>query len=576
MELPPFFTDPDADGRHAFTFSNGSEPDYDCDVSFGLEALDGKCRSISEPCGPFTRATAENTTSADAPGHAMNSNQFESKSPTFSTDTDDGHAFTFGKSCAALVSPHDDTPGVDSDSESDSDTTICEEALDSCFSFTIETAKQKAPTDTLGHAMNTNQFENTRNGFLANPVLPSHTDEGPKIRVGSRMLPARLAVNTGSVSTSVTGPESSSKNSQQQEQVYSPTGPSQSYAPTLAKRKVWDSVPVRPAGAPTMRSPAKRGPNVLCIVVQPRCAATESGSVPSGSAAGIGRLGVEPTCAGPQLDLVPQCVAQKFRAVASNVSKPSRVAAKLGSAPRCTTSARFGCEPPGVVGGIQPPASCPCSPPSPVGGSSMAAMQEPLPRRSYCRYAGTPPSPKLSARGAIGGGSHVSDLLGDLCWLSTATSLGIGIDSSINSSSPYAGTPPSPPLHARGTIGGGGHVSDPVGDLCRLSTATNLSIGIDSSSSSNSNSSGKEHQKQTSPRLAVDIIQAIREKLGGGRCGGPVADFGAEDIQERRMTYKPPRVEGRRRKPASVEVEERATYRPPRMTLDVRDVVLKL
>mmetsp|Transcript_124209 Transcript_124209/g.397552 ORF Transcript_124209/g.397552 Transcript_124209/m.397552 type:complete len:401 (-) Transcript_124209:535-1737(-) len=400
MELPPFFTDPDADGRHAFTFSNGSEPDYDCDVSFGLEALDGKCRSISEPCGPFTRATAENTTSADAPGHAMNSNQFENKCPPFSTDldTDDVH---------------------------------------------------------------------------------------------------------------VAGPESSNKQSQQQEQVDSATGRSQSHAPTPAKWQVWDFSPVLPAGAPMTRSrtrPATNGRHLFRTVVQPQHAASKSGTVPCGSATGGGRLGVQPP-----------------RAAAASRSEPLCAAAQLGSDPQCTTSARFRSEPPGSVSGSQPPATVLGSPPSPVSGSKSRAFV-----RTTVKYGR------------------------------------------------YVGTPPSPPLHARGTIGGGGHVSDPVGDLCRLSTATNLSIGIDSSSSSNSNSSGKEHQKQTSPRLAVDIIQAIREKLGGGRCGGPVADFGAEDIQERRMTYKPPRVEGRRRKPASVEVEERATYRPPRMTLDVRDVVLKL
>jgi len=383
------------------TFGN-SVADSASDVSFNRAALDGSCRSISEPCGAFTSATAMTKAPADTVGHAMNSNQFENKCPPFSTDldTDDVH---------------------------------------------------------------------------------------------------------------VAGPESSNKQSQQQEQVDSATGRSQSHAPTPAKWQVWDFSPVLPAGAPMTRSrtrPATNGRHLFRTMVQPQHAASKSGTVPCGSATGGGRLGVQPPRA---------AAASRFG------SEPLCAAAQLGSDPHCTTSAHFCSEPPGSVSGSQPPTTVVGSPPSPVSGSKSQAFV-----RTTVKYGR------------------------------------------------YVGTPPSPPLHARGTIGGGGHVSDPVGDLCRLSTATNLSIGIDSSSSSNSNSSGKEHQKQTSPRLAVDIIQAIREKLGGGRCGGPVEDFGAADIQERRMTYKPPRVEGRRRKPASVEVEERPTYRPPRMTLDVRDVVLKL
>lgn len=382
------------------TFGN-SMADSASDVSVNRAALDGSCRSISEPCGAFTSATAMTKAPADTVGHAMNSNQLENKCPPFSTDldTDDVH---------------------------------------------------------------------------------------------------------------VAGPESSSKQSQQQEQVDIATGRSQSHAPTPPKWQVWDLSPVLPAGAPMTRSrtrPATNGRHLFRTVVQAQHAASKSGAVPCGSATGGGRLGVQPP---------------RSAAASRSGSEPWCAAAQLGSDPQCTTSARFRSEPPGSVGGSQPPATVLGSPPSPVSGAKSQAF--------------------------------------------VGTTIKYGR---------YVGTPPSPPLPSRGAIGGGGHVSDPVGDLCRLSTATNLSIGIDSSSS-NSNSSGKEHQKQTWPRLAVDIIQAIRAKLGKGRCGGPVADFGPEDIQERRITYKPPRAEGRRRKPSSVEVEEKATYRPPRMTLDVRDVDLEL
>jgi len=186
----------------------------------------------------------------------------------------------------------------------------------------------EATTDTRGRVMTEDEYKNMRTFFFTSPALPSHSEQDTKIRVGDRKFVAKRAAQAGSGSS-----DGASKRSwgmleeQKVEKLSSPGGRSQSHAPSLAKWKVWDLVPVRPAGLPTMNSRTKhyRSRNLSVAPTQPRyvspCSAPASisGACTSNAAPSVGckpraataRFGSEP-CRVAQFGSAPLCAAQKF------------------------------------------------------------------------------------------------------------------------------------------------------------------------------------------------------------------------------------------------------------------------
>mmetsp|Transcript_129940 Transcript_129940/g.417059 ORF Transcript_129940/g.417059 Transcript_129940/m.417059 type:complete len:282 (+) Transcript_129940:98-943(+) len=264
------------------------------------------------------------------------------------SDAGDDHTCSFlGESSKAAAMPRKDPFSTFTDSDSDSSSWEEDLAQDLGWcceqreTSTSEMANQKVPTDTLGHVMNTEQIENMRKRSCTNPTMPSHTNEGPSIRVGSSPFVASRAVNTGSASSGVAGLEIITKQPQQQDKLRSLTGGSQSHAPVLAGWKVWHLLPTRPCGTPTMRSRSKpvwRGRSLSRAAVQPRYSASESGSVPSGSAIAAGRLGAQLWCASPKFGSEPRCAFPQIG------SEPWCASPQFGSKPRCA-SPHFGSGP---------------------------------------------------------------------------------------------------------------------------------------------------------------------------------------------------------------------------------------